>query len=196
MEDFLTHALPNILPESCTFQVHPFHDKSQMLQKLGSRLRAYAKWLPQEWRIVVLIDRDSNDCQQLKQNIESVAISAGLRSRSTAGTSDWQVASRVVIEELEAWYFGDWDAVRAAYPQARSTLPPRFRNPDAVAGGTWEVFEREMQKSGYFKGGLRKRDAAREIGQYINPDRNTSHSFQVFRDAIVKATTVTSRIVE
>ena len=195
MEDFLTHALPNILPENCTFQVHPFHDKSQMLRKLGSRLRAYAKWLPQEWRIVVLIDRDSNECHLLKQKIESLAISAGLRSRSTADTSDWQVVSRVVIEELEAWYFGDWDAVRAAYPRARNTLPPRFRNPDAVTGGTWEVFEDELQKAGYFKSGLRKRDAAREIGQYINPDRNISHSFRVFRDAIVEATMVASRQV-
>jgi hypothetical protein len=25
------------------------------------------------------------------------------------------VVNRLAIEELEAWYFGDWEAVRAAY---------------------------------------------------------------------------------
>ena len=96
--------------------------------------------------------------------------------------------NRIAIQELEAWYFGDWDAVRAAYPRVSETVPRRtgYRDPDAIAGGTWEAFERVLQRSGYFAGGLRKIQAARSIAPHVDPVRNTSHSFQVFRDALLE----------
>ena len=67
-----------------------------------------------------------------------------------------QLVNRVVIEELEAWYFGDWEAVRSAYPRVSPTVPnqSRYRNPDSVQGGTWEAFERILKGHGYFRTGL------------------------------------------
>jgi hypothetical protein len=62
----------------------------------------------------------------------------------------------------------------------------RYRDPDAIAGGTWEAFERVLRQSGYFRGGLRKVEAARTIAPHIDPARNTSRSFQVLRDALVE----------
>jgi hypothetical protein len=188
MEAFLQRALPIILPQDCTFEVHDFHDKKRLLCKLDSRLRGYAKWLPPEIRIIILLDRDREDCYELKYQLELAIAKAGLRSRALAGSSDWQVAPRIVIEELEAWYFGDWEAVRAAYPRTQSTVPPRYRTADSITGGTWEAFERQMRKHGYFRGGLRKVEAAQAIGQHMDPDRNTSHSFRVFRDVLREAT--------
>jgi hypothetical protein len=41
-----------------------------------------------------------------------------------------------------------------------------------------------MQRAGYFKGGLRKIEAARTIAPHIDPDRSTSRSFQVLREAL------------
>ena len=188
MVAFLKEVLPLILPVYCTFKVHSFRNKRRMLANLESRLRGDARRLPQEHRIVVLIDRDADNCHSLKQRLESIVMRSGLHSRSNTGTSNWQVATRIVIEELEAWYFGDWDAVRAAYPRVTGGVPPRYRNPDAISGGTWEAFERLMKRYGYFTTGLNKLAAARAIGACFNPDRNTSHSFRIFCQAITEAT--------
>ena len=147
----------------------------------------YALWLPSEYRLFILIDRDGDDCHVLKQRIEGMVAKAGLMSRTRAGGGDWQAATRIVCEELEAWYFGDWEAVKSAYPKARSVLPRKLRSSDAIAGGTWEELERVLQQAGYFRGRLRKVEAARRIAKHIDPNRNASPSFRVFRDAVVEA---------
>ena len=94
------------------------------------------------------------------------------------------------IEELEAWYFGDWEAVRAAYPRLKPTVPrpARYRVPDAIKGGTWEAFERIMQRHGYFETGLRKIEAARAVAARMEVDRNRSLSFVRFHEIIAEAT--------
>jgi len=189
MEAFLRALLPRLLPAGRTFEVHAFQGKADLLGKLEARLRAYAAWLPKDWRVVVVVDRDDDDCHELKQRLEEAADKAGLRSRSRAGARPWQLVNRIAIEELEAWYFGDWDAVRAAYPRVSPDVPKRqgLRDPDAIAGGTWEAFERIMQRHGYFKGGLAKIEAARAIGAQIEPERSRSGSFQAFHQALVEA---------
>jgi hypothetical protein len=103
--------------------------------------------------------------------------------------ADWQLVNRIAIEEMEAWYFGDWQAVRSVYPRVSSTVSSRapFRVSDAIQGGTWEAFERILQEHGYFAGGLRKTEAARKIGAAIDPYRCRSESFIKFRDAVVDA---------
>jgi hypothetical protein len=96
-----------------------------------------------------------------------------------------------VIEELEAWYFGDWEAVRRAYPKVDATIPAqaKYRDPDAIKGGTWEALERALKKAGYFKSGLRKVELARAVAEHMEPGRNTSHSFKVLRTALTEMTT-------
>lgn len=189
MEAFLNTLPPRLLPEDCTFAVRAFQGKRDLLSKLASRLRAYARWLPPEDRIFVLVDRDDDDCRVLKERLEVAATEAGLPARSQADTRSWKVANRIAIEELEAWYFGDWEAVRSAYPRVSPTIPnnARYRGPDAIRGGTWEAFERILKRRGYFKTGLRKIEAARAIAASIEPGNNRSRSFKQFHDAVVKA---------
>jgi hypothetical protein len=188
-EVFLSALLPRLLPQDRTFEVHPFQGKSDLLGKIEARLRGYASWLPEDWRIVVVVDRDHDDCRELKQRLEDMAARAGLRTRTRTGAMQWQLVNRIAVEELEAWYLGDWEAVRAVYPRVPGSVPQRqgFRDPDAVAGGTWEAFERVMQRHGYFKGGLAKLAAARAIGAHVDPLRSRSRSFQVFCSAIDEA---------
>jgi hypothetical protein len=136
---------------------------------------------------VVVVDRDDQDCEQLKQELETHAAAAGLATRSTApANTPWIVVNRLAIEELEAWYFGDWDAVRAAFPKVPATLPAKagYRDPDRVKGGTWEAFERVLQQAGYFAGGLRKIEVARAVTPHMVPPRNRSRSFQVLHLAL------------
>ena len=116
IEAFLEALLPRLLPEGRTFAVHPFQGKADLLTNLQSRLRGYTRWLPDEWRIVVVVDRDDDDCRALKRRLEVAASSAGLRTRAQSRKRPWQLVNRIAIEELEAWYFGDWTAVRDACP--------------------------------------------------------------------------------
>ena len=187
MEAFLHCLLPRLLPEGHTFEVHPFRGKHDLRKKLKDRLRSYARWLPDEYRIIVLVDRDDDDCKKLKAELEAAATVAGLRTRSQAD-GPWQVANRIVIEELEAWYFGDWQAVLGAYPRVSPTVTrqARYRDPDAISG-TWEAFERVLKRGGYFTTGLRKVEAARAVAAHIDPARSRSRSFALFHDAIAEA---------
>lgn len=131
MEAFLGALLPRLLPADRSFLLHPFQGKTDLLGKLQDRLRGYAGWLPDDWRVVVVVDRDDDDC-----------VVAG----------------------------------QAAY-----------RHPDAILGGTWEAFERVLQRHGYFRGGLGKIEAARALGGVVEPSRNRSPSFARFRDALLEA---------
>ncbi|WOG28766.1 DUF4276 family protein [Endozoicomonas sp. 8E] len=184
MEAALEKLLPKILGD-VEFQIIQFQCKDDLLKQLPSRLRGYSAWLPAEHAIMVLVDRDRDDCLQLKQQLEQMAIEAGLVTK-TQGAERFQVVNRVVIEELESWFFGDWSAVRQAYPRVPENIPRRakYRNPDEITGGTWEALEREMKKAGYFSTGINKLQCAREIGQYMNPAHNNSPSFNAFVAAI------------
>lgn len=122
--------------------------------------------------------------RMLKRRLEAMAHEAGLSTRTSGGRV--AVVNRLAIEELEAWYFGDWSAVAAAYPRVNRTVPAqaRYRSPDGIRGGTWEAFERVLQKAGYFKSGLRKIEAARAVATHMDPARNTSPSFTALRTAL------------
>ncbi len=121
--------------------------------------------------------------------MELAAAKAGLVPRSNAAPGSWQVVSRIAIEELEAWFFGEWASVRSAYPRVppKVTTHAAYRNPDAIKGGTWEALERILKTAGYFSLGLRKTEIASAIGRHMNPQANTSPSFACFRTAVLEA---------
>jgi len=189
MEAFLQELLPRLLADRASYQTYVYQGKQDLLSKLESRLHGYADWIPEHWRIVVLVDRDDDSCEELKQTMETAAERAGLETRTRAGGPVWQVVNRIAVEELEAWYFGDWNAVCEEYPDVPAGIPRKspYRDCDAIAGGTWEALERILQRAGYFAGGLRKIELARAIGSRIDPGANTSGSFCTFRDALLEA---------
>lgn len=188
METFLSHVLTRIVGEDATFAVHAYQGKPDLLAKLEGRLRGYAKWLPESARVVVLVDQDRDDCRVLKARLERCAASAGLASRTAARGSIWRVVNRIAVEELEAWYFGEWGAVSQAYPRVRSIYnQAAYRDPDAIAGGTAEALARVLKRGGYFETGLRKVELATQVGRHFDPVSCTSPSFLVFRDAIMEA---------
>lgn len=184
MEAALGNLLPRMLPPEVESAVHNFNDKLNLLAKLPARLKGYSKWLPSDWRIVVLVDEDREDCRELKSQLEEAAIAENLMTKSSASNlRQVQVLNRIVIEELEAWFFGDVEAIVCAYPRVPSSLAERerFRDPDAITGGTWEALEKVLQGQGYYRGGLPKIEVARNISRHMNPERNRSRSFNVFR---------------
>jgi len=189
MEAFLKSWLPRHLPDDRSFHIHVFQGKTDLVRNLRARLASYAKWLPADWRIVVLVDRDDDDCHALKGELEAQCERAALVTRRVLQRADWRAVTCLAIEELEAWYFGEWDAVQSAYPAVSRHIPTnaRYRYPDNINGGTWEVFERVMKRSGYFSGGLEKIRAAREIGAYIVAANSKSPSFCHLANVLTEA---------
>jgi hypothetical protein len=189
MEVALRELLPRIIGDM-SFQIYPFQSKQDLLGKLSNRLKGYSSWLPENYRVVVIVDRDNDDCVVLKTSLEQAASEAGLITRSRSVTPTYQVVNRIAIEELEAWFFGDWHAVCEAYPKMnpyiRSKQP--FRHSDQIAGGTWEALQRLLQRAGYYKAGMPKIETAQTIAKCMNPDRNQSQSFQCLRAALVEMT--------
>ncbi len=185
MEVALKHLVPRILADvdrEYEMRIITFNGKTSLLDKLPNRLKAYRHFIQPNQYLFVLVDRDEQDCKDLKQQLETIAFQSGLITRSN-NLQNYQVINRIVIEELEAWYFGDVDAIKKAYPRYNPKNPAKYRNPDEITGGTWEALERELAY--YHGGGLEKIRAADEIARHMNPQVNQSKSFQVFRDALL-----------
>ena len=185
-EEALRHILPKILSPHVICMFHVFEGKDGMLVDLPKHLQG-EQWIPDDWRIIVLIDEDRRDCHELKAKLEQAAHEAGFVTKSSAGPNeDFQIVNRIAVEEIEAWFFGDVEALRKAYPRVSKNLQyqARYRNPDAVPGGTHEALERLLVRKNYYKGRLPKVTVARDIAPHMEPDRNRSKSFQVFVEGL------------
>jgi Domain of unknown function (DUF4276) len=179
MERALRLLLPKIVP-CVRFEIRDFRGKTTLLRELPNRLCGYRAWIATtSIRLVVVVDRDGDDCIELKDRLRQIAEQAGLRTGI-------EVLNRIAIEELEAWYFGDILALCRAYPKVPASLGQKagYRDPDAITGGTWEALERVLQNHGYHVTGLRKLHAANDIAPHMDVESNLSKSFQVFRDGL------------
>lgn len=186
-ERALVELLPRIVP-GIDFQVLTFNGKPALLRKLPGRLAGYATYAHHVGLgVVVLTDRDDEDCVELKDRLEKLAGAVGLRTLSTAtATHPAAVVNRIACEELEAWFFGDVPAVASAFPGVPSSLGEKaaFRYPDAITGGTAEAFERVLNDHGYHTTGLNKVAAATATAAYMDVENNRSNSFVNFRDGV------------
>ena len=184
-EAALESILPKIVCDDVGFNFHVFQGKHDLLKNLPIRLKGYRHWIPDDWRIIVLIDEDREDCLQLKAKLEQAASEAGFVTKTrTTSNRNFSVVNRLAIEELEAWFFGDPEAVRTAYPNVSKTFHTRskFRNPDAITGGTHEALGRVLKR--YYPKWLPKTVVAQNIASHMIPDQNTSKSFQVFLEGL------------
>ena len=96
----------------------------------------------------------------------------------------------LAIEEFEAWYLGDLNAVCKAYPKANTSVLQGYKN-DSICG-TWELLADAVYKSGH-KGlsgegwqsvGKQKSLWAQEISPHMNVDENKSPSFIFMREKL------------
>jgi hypothetical protein len=186
-EAALNILLPKLLPAGTTWHCYPHRGKTDLFQRLPGRLKTYARqFLHQpDLRVVVLMDADT-DCHRRKAELEKVVADEGLLTKTTAAGRHFRVLTRLAVQELEAWFLGDREAIQAAYPRVR---PQHFggldTNPDAIAD-TWETLWRVLQEGSYYKAGKAKVEWAETITPHLEPDRNRSASFQYFRQGIVE----------
>ena len=185
-EEALKHLLPKILLKDVSYEFHAFQGRDEMLKELPTRLKG-EQWIPDNWRIIVLIDEDRRDCHELKAYLERAAHEAGFVTKSSATPNeDFQIVNRIAVEEIEAWFFGDVEALHTAYPRISQNLQyqAKYRNPDAVPGGTYEALERLLIQKNYYTKRISKPTVAQNIAQYMEPNRNRSKSFQVFVEGL------------
>jgi hypothetical protein len=183
----LVRTLVPRIAEDVSFEVFTFNGKPDLLRKLPQRLAGYARWAPEAGvRIIVVVDRDDENCQSLKTTLEAHSSGAGLSVASVQHQRAGTVLNRVVVDELEAWFFGDVEALCAAYPGVPTSLAEKvaYRDPDAISGGTWEKLERVLEDAGHHRGGLQKIRLAQEVATHMDVERNRSASFRSFRDGV------------
>jgi len=186
-EEALRYLLPKIMPPGVRPKIINMRNKSNLLKNLPARLHAYKKRLNkgENLRLVVLVDKDNDDCVQLKATLEKMAREAQLPTKSSPdATGHFIVLNRIVVEELESWFLGDSVALRKAFPSL-PIIHPRtkpFANPDN--GGSWEALHRFLKKHGIYKNSYPKIDAARKIAQHMNISENRCKSFQKFVSGI------------
>ena len=98
------------------------------------------------------------------------------------------------IEEGEAWFLGDLNAVRAAYPHAKDNVVNNYVN-DSICG-TWELLADAIYPGGskalLVKGGpaigTEKSKWSTNISPHMTIDHNASPSFRYFRDKMKQLT--------
>ena len=94
METLLRILLPKIIgPVHYSFQ--RFQGKRALLRKLSGRLRGLRRMIQSDWLILVVVDRDRDDCLMLKALLESEARAAGLATRSSTRSGQFAVINRI-----------------------------------------------------------------------------------------------------
>ena len=154
--------------------------KRILLDQLPRLLRGYGK-TPGIDAVVVVLDSDRRNCVDFLAELKALAANCN-RAPSTL--------FRIAIEEMEAWYFGDRQALMEAYPRAKIEVLHRYQQ-DSVCG-TWELLADAVypggsvaiKKAGWPLPGQVKHEWAEKIGPLLDPDRNVSPSFGKLCDGL------------
>lgn len=135
------HQGRGVLPDAARAS-HPPNPRSRaLLDQLPAKLRAYAESKDaRDLLIVVLVDADDDDCVTLKQGIAAIA---------AAHAPNLRVLVRIAVRETEAYYLGDWNAIKRAYPGASRSEHRRYLPNVSPENGTWELFAEVIGEPGY-----------------------------------------------
>lgn len=160
--------------------------KRILLAQLPRLLRGYGKTFngygPEyQAAVVVVVDLDDRNCEEFRGELLAVLNSCNPKPNTLF---------RIAIEEGEAWLMGDLDAVKAAYSKAKNQVLYDYGQ-DSICG-TWETLAdaiypggaATLKGEGWPKSGQMKCEWAKKIAPLIDIEKNTSKSFQVFRDGI------------
>jgi hypothetical protein len=154
--------------------------KRILLEQLPKLLRGYRK-TPGIDLILVVLDADKRDCTKFLHELKETA---------KVCDSEKIALFRLAIEEIEAWYLGDREALLAAYPRAKQNVLDQYKQDSAC--GTWELLADmvypggsvALKRTGWPLPGQVKHEWAEKIGPHMVPDRNVSPSFGKLRDAL------------
>ena len=160
--------------------------KRILLDQLPRLLQGYGK-TPGIDAVVVVLDTDKRNCVDFLKELKELVTSCHPAPNTLF---------RLAIEEVEAWYLGDRQALSEAYPRAKTDVLNRYVQ-DGVCN-TWELLadavytggSAAIKKAGWPLPGQVKHEWAEKIGPLLDPDRNVSPSFCKLRDGLRRLVTV------
>ena len=150
-----------------------------LLDQMPRILKGYSQ-TPGIDAVVVVLDVDRRNCGEFLTELRDIATNCGLPD----------TMFRLAIEEMEAWYFGDPTALKAAYPKAKADVLGKYSQ-DSVCD-TWETLadaiypggSAAIKTIGWPLPGQVKCEWATKIAPLMNVDFNDSPSFCKFRDGV------------
>ena len=181
--------IPKMLGDDITYRVHPYKgighipkgltpksdaNKRILLDQLPRLLNGYGR-NPHCGIIVIICDLDDNNKEQFLSELRGVLDACVQKPKALFC---------LAIEEFEAWYLGDMDAVRKAYPKAKNRILNEYKN-DSICG-TWELLadavykggHRALAKKGWMGVGEQKSIWAETISPHMDVNANKSPSFK------------------
>ena len=189
--------LPKIIGKEHTFIIHSYKgigripknlkpltdaNKRILLDRLPALLRGYGKsFADYSSALIIICDLDNKCLKSFRTELLTI-----LNSCIPKPITKFCIA----IEEFEAWFLGDIQAVKTAYPTAKDTILNRYVN-DSICG-TWEYLadaiysggSKALSDKGYQVIGEEKSSWAKIISPYMDMDNNLSPSFCYFVNKI------------
>lgn len=162
----LEGLLPRILPPDIPWRVVIFEGKQDLEKRIVRRLRGY---LNPDAKFVILRDKDSSNCIEIKMNLKKKCQEANKP----------EALIRIACHELESWYLADLAAVEKGLEiqgLARRQNQRLYRKPDGVPNPS-----DELQR---IAPTYQKLSGSRMIGRYLDPENTRSDSFRVFMSGI------------
>lgn len=167
------------LPDS--FDYRPNINDMTLLHQLPAKIKAYSREPMENRVVIVLLDLDSNNKNELLSKLNSIIDYCN---------SHIKIEFLFAVEELEAWYLGDRNALIKYNPNIKIDELHDYAQ-DSICG-TWEVLARADDPS-YLR--VKKRDPrsldkkkewAKKIPPHMNFEINSSPSFREFVKSILR----------
>jgi hypothetical protein len=199
----LEALIPKLTNAEDTFRIHPYkgigriprnmkdpEDASRriLLDNLPKLLKGYGRtfngYPPTSPAAVVLVcDLDDRPFHVFLKELNGI-----LDACNPAPTAEFCFA----IEEGEAWFLGDNQALKTAYPNAKNHVLESYVQ-DSICG-TWEILadavyqggQKALSARGWQAVGAEKYRWAEKISPKMDVDNNNSPSFAFFRDTVRK----------
>lgn len=194
----LTALLPKLIGEQGdphTWRIHAYKGVGRLPKNLDKNTDAAKRILlnqlprllcgygqtPGVDAVLVVLDNDRHDCAKFLTELKALLGACNPAPKTLF---------RLAIEEIEAWYLGDRQAILAAYPRAKKEVL-RYYEQDSICG-TWEVLadaiypggSAAIKKTGWPLPGQVKAEWAEKIGPLLDPYRNQSPSFIKLREGL------------
>ncbi len=166
--EMLKGMLANILPTDINSVFVVFEGKQDLEKRMPMRLKA---WNNPNAKFIVIRDKDSGDCVEVKENLLQKCIKAGKRD----------VLIRIACHELESFYLGDLQAVEQAFriPKlAAKQGKVKFRDPDKLSNPAQEL--KKLVPA------YQKVAGSRAIGRFLGINNNYSTSFNALLSGLKK----------
>lgn len=163
-EEMLKGVFPRLLPDDIFVKFIVFDGKQDLEKQIVRRIRF---WQKPNSVFLIMRDKDTGNCKQIKEGLVRKTIEAGRQAESVV---------RIACHELESFYLGDLKAVEKGLSMSNLQQHQdnrKCRSPDSMPNANDSL--KKITKLRY-----QKVAGSRAIGPYLSLDgSNRSHSFNV-----------------